>query len=192
MVQLPALNTPQFNWVKSRLPRKPQPVPPIYQPEVAAEAIYWAAHHDRREWFVGGSTAIVIEGNKLLPGVGDWYLARQGYQSQQYDGAVSPDRQHNLYEAVDDEQDFGAHGDFNDRSKTASYFSELDRRREWIALAGLTGAVLAGLSGGIARSLQGGLAGISLGVLGAIACGSNVSHRSRNKKGPRHEMANAS
>ena len=49
MVQLPALNTPQFGWVKSRLPRKPQPVPPIYQPEVAAEAIVWAAHHDRRE-----------------------------------------------------------------------------------------------------------------------------------------------
>src|SRR4051812_4357045 len=68
MLQMPALNTPQFNWVKSRLPRKPQPVPPIYQPEVAAQAIYWAANHYRREWYVGGSTAIVIRGNKLLPG----------------------------------------------------------------------------------------------------------------------------
>ena len=65
MVQMPALNTPQFDWVKSRLPRKPQPVPPIYQPEVAAEAIYHAAHHYRREWYVGGSTAVVIAGNKL-------------------------------------------------------------------------------------------------------------------------------
>ena len=79
MVQMPALNTPQFDWVKSRLPRKPQPVPPIYQPEVAAEAIHWAAHHYRREWYVGGSTAVVITGNKLLPGLGDWYLGQQGY-----------------------------------------------------------------------------------------------------------------
>ena len=79
MVQMPALNTPQFDWVKSRLPRKPQPVPPIYQPEVAAEAIF-AAHHNRREWFVGGSTVMAIVGNKIAPGFGDWYLAQQGYE----------------------------------------------------------------------------------------------------------------
>ena len=78
MVQMPALNTPQFDWVKSRLPRKPQPVPPIYQPEVAAEAIVHAAHHYRREWFVGGSTVVAIQGNKIAPGFGDWYLAKQG------------------------------------------------------------------------------------------------------------------
>ena len=95
MVQMPALNTPQFNWVKSRLPRKPQPVPPIYQPEIAANAIYHAAHHYRREWYVGGSTAIVITGNKIAPGFGDWYLGHQGYDAQQYNGPVSPDRKNN-------------------------------------------------------------------------------------------------
>ena len=76
MVQMPALNTPQFGWVKSRLPRKPQPVPPIYEPEVAAEAIYFAAHARRREVYVGLSTVVAIEGNKVLAGVGDKYLAR--------------------------------------------------------------------------------------------------------------------
>src|SRR5436189_1674691 len=107
MVQMPALNTPQFNWVKSRLPRKPQPVPPIYQPEVAADAIVHAAHHYRREWYVGGSTVTAIVGNKIAPGFGDWYLARQGYDAQQYDGHVAPDRRDNLYAPVDDDRDHG-------------------------------------------------------------------------------------
>src|ERR671931_1437991 len=86
MVQMPALNTPQFGWVKSRLPHKAQPVPPIYQPEVAAEAIVWAAHHPRREFYVGFSTVKAIVGNKLVPGLGDWYLARTCYEAQQTDG----------------------------------------------------------------------------------------------------------
>src|SRR5436853_678126 len=85
MVQLPAVNTPQFGWVKSRLPHKAQPVPPIYQPEVAAEAIVWAAHHPRREFYLGLSTVRAIIGNKLVPGLGDWYLARIGYAAQQTD-----------------------------------------------------------------------------------------------------------
>jgi hypothetical protein len=74
MVQMPAMNTPKFDWVKSRLPRKPQPVTPIYQPEVGADAVVWAAHHYRREWYVGGSTAIVIAGNKMAPAwvTGTW------------------------------------------------------------------------------------------------------------------------
>src|SRR4051812_48076501 len=84
MVQLPALDTPQFGWVKSRLPRQPQPVPPIYQPEVAADAVVWAAHHYRREWYVGGSTALTVALNGIAPGFGDWYLARQGYDAQQH------------------------------------------------------------------------------------------------------------
>lgn len=120
MVQMPALNTPQFDWVKTRLPRKPQPVPPIYQPEVAADAIVWAANHDRREWYVGGSTAVVIVGNKIAPGLGDWYSSRTGYGSQQYDGGVSPGRRNNLNEPVDSESDFGAHGDFDSRAHTRS------------------------------------------------------------------------
>src|SRR5215813_7147603 len=83
MVQMPALNTPQFGWVKSRLPHKAQPVPPIYQPEVAADAIYFAGHNPRREFYVGFSTVKAIIGNKLIPGVADWYLARRGYTAQQ-------------------------------------------------------------------------------------------------------------
>jgi NAD(P)-dependent dehydrogenase (short-subunit alcohol dehydrogenase family) len=83
MVQMPALNTPQFSWVKSRLPRRPQPVPPIFQPEVAADAIHWAAHHERAEIFVGWPTVAAIEGNKIAPRLADRYLARTGYESQQ-------------------------------------------------------------------------------------------------------------
>src|SRR5581483_6328125 len=83
MVQLPAVNTPQFSWVKSRLPHKAQPVPPIYQPEVPAEAIYWAGHHRRREVMVGTSTVKAVEGNKVIPGLLDRFLARKGFSGQQ-------------------------------------------------------------------------------------------------------------
>src|ERR671938_474508 len=83
MVQLPAMNTPQFSWVKSRLPREPQPVPPIYQPEVGARAVYWAAHNERRELYVGWPTVKDIVGNQLEPAFADWYLAQTGYDAQQ-------------------------------------------------------------------------------------------------------------
>ena len=96
MVQLPAMNTPQFSWVKSRLPRKPQPVPPIYQPEIAANAIVYAAHHDRREVQVGLPTVVAIEGNKIAPGMIDQYLARTNYEAQQTDEPVEADRRDNL------------------------------------------------------------------------------------------------
>src|SRR5437016_9814987 len=76
MVQMPALNTPQFGWVKSRLPRKAQPVPPIFQPEVGAQAIYWAAHHPRREFYVGFPSVKAIVANKIAPGLLDRFLAR--------------------------------------------------------------------------------------------------------------------
>ena len=99
MVHMPALNTPQFGWVKSRLPRKAQPVPPIFQPEVAAEAIYFAAHNPRREFYVGLPTVEAIVADKLAPGLLDRYLARTGYDSQQYDGAEDPNRPHNLWQA---------------------------------------------------------------------------------------------
>jgi len=111
MVQLPAVNTPQFNLSKTNLPNHPQPVPPIYQPEVPARAIYWAAHQRRREVWVGLSSLIVIAGNKLLPGLGDWYLAKTGYASQQTDKPVDRDRPDNLYDPVPG--DHGAHGDFD-------------------------------------------------------------------------------
>ncbi len=114
MIQLPAMNTPQFNWVKSRLPRKPQPVPPIYQPEVAAEAILWAATHYRKEWYLGFLTIIAVIGNKITPGIGDWYLARQGYEAQQYNGPDDPNRPNNLFESPNG--DYNAHGDFDERA----------------------------------------------------------------------------
>ena len=118
MVQMPALNTPQFGWVKSRLPRKAQPVPPIFQPEVAAEAIYFAAHNPRREFYVGLPTAGAIIADKLAPGLLDRYLARTGFDSQQYDGKEDPNRPDNLWQPVPG--DHGAHGTFDARSKSWS------------------------------------------------------------------------
>jgi NAD(P)-dependent dehydrogenase (short-subunit alcohol dehydrogenase family) len=145
MVQMPALNTPQFSWVKSKLPRKPQPVPPIYQPEVAAEAIYWAAHHDRRELYVGGSTVKAIVGNKIAPGLLDHYLAKTGYDSQQHDGADDPNRPSNLWQPVPG--DHGAHGDFDNRANGQSLELWAATHRGPLALvaagvAGLAGATL--------------------------------------------------
>jgi NAD(P)-dependent dehydrogenase (short-subunit alcohol dehydrogenase family) len=115
MVQLPALNTPQFGWVKSRLPRRAQPVPPIFQPEVAAEAIYFAAHHPRREFYVGMPSVAAIVGNRFVPGILDRYLAVTAYDSQQYDGPEDPNRAHNLWQPV--RGDHGAHGAFDKRAK---------------------------------------------------------------------------
>src|SRR5438067_1857110 len=100
MVQLPALNTPQFGWVKSRLPRKAQPVPPIFQPEVAAEAVYFAAHNPRREFYIGLPSVKAIVANKIAPGLLDYILARTGYDSQQYNGAEDPNRPNNLWQPV--------------------------------------------------------------------------------------------
>jgi NAD(P)-dependent dehydrogenase (short-subunit alcohol dehydrogenase family) len=136
MVQLPALNTPQFGWVKSRLPRKAQPVPPIFQPEVAAEAIYVAAHHPRREFYVGWSSAKAIIANKIAPGLLDHFLASSGYESQQYDGAEHPNRAHNLWEPV--AGDHGAHGDFNARAKKSSAFLWMSEHRGWLVLIAAT------------------------------------------------------
>ena len=118
MVHMPALNTPQFSWVKSRLPRKPQPVPPIFQPEVAARAIVWAARHPRRELYVGMPTVGAIWLNKFIPGLLDRYLGRTGYDSQQYDGAAQSPRPVNLWEPV--AGDHGAHGAFDARSHAHS------------------------------------------------------------------------
>jgi short-subunit dehydrogenase len=140
MVQLPALNTPQFDWVKSRLPHRGQPVPPIFQPEVAAEAIVWAAGADRREVYVGYPTVVAIVGNKILPGVGDAYLARTGFRSQQTDEPENPDRPHNLWAPVDQERDFGAHGRFDARARDASWQFWLTRHR----LAVMTTVAVAG------------------------------------------------
>ncbi len=137
-VHMPALNTPQFSWVKSRLPRKPQPVPPIFQPEVAAEAIFWAAHHDRPEVYVGWPTVKAIVGNKIAPRLADWYLARNGYSSQQTNEPVESDRRDNLWEPVPG--DHGAHGDFGERSLSSSWQFRFNKHKTGLTLAGLTAA----------------------------------------------------
>ncbi len=142
MVHLPAVNTPQFNWNKTRLPRQPMPVPPIYQPEVIAEAIYFAAHARRREMTVGYPTVVAIYGNKIAPGLGDLYLGRQGYEAQQTAEPVAPDRPHNLYEPVPG--DHGAHGIFDARSSSASPQAWANMHRGVVALAGV--GVAAGLA----------------------------------------------
>ena len=102
VVQMPAVNTPQFSWVRSKLPNHPQPVPPIYQPDVAARAVIYAADHPRRkQYWVGGSTTATIAGNRIIPALLDRYLARTGYDSQQTGQKVTPGRPNNLWEPVD-------------------------------------------------------------------------------------------
>ncbi len=116
MVQMPAVNTPQFSWVLSRLPRQAQPVPPIYQPEFAARGVVFAADHPRRrEYWVGASTVGTLIANAVAPGVLDRYLARTGFQSQQTDQPQEPDAPANLWDPADgpDGRDFGAHGRFD-------------------------------------------------------------------------------
>ena len=143
MVHLPAINTPQFGWVKTRLPRKPQPVPPIFQPEVAAEAILFAATHKRRDLWLGFPTIKTIIGNRLAPGYVDHYLADNLYEAQQYDGFVDPDRQHNLWEPVPG--DHGAHGDFDERATDFSSQFWLTKHIRSLSAAGLAGLALAAL-----------------------------------------------
>jgi NAD(P)-dependent dehydrogenase (short-subunit alcohol dehydrogenase family) len=140
MVQLPALNTPQFDWGRSRMPRKPQPVPPIYQPELAAEAIVWAAQARRREAYVGGSTVITIFGDKLAPSIGDRYLARTGYESQQTDEPAEPDRSDNLFEPLPGDR--GAHGRFDRESRSRSMQFWATKHRRPIAALAAGGALV--------------------------------------------------
>lgn len=139
MVQMPALNTPQFGWVKSRLKHKAQPVPPIFQPEVGAKAIYWAAHHRRREVYVGGPTVEAIVGNKIAPGLLDHYLGRTGYASQQTSEPENPNRPNNLWKPVPG--DHGAHGSFDARAHAESYEVWADLNRFWIGLGIAAGGI---------------------------------------------------
>jgi short-subunit dehydrogenase len=126
MVHMPALNTPQFDWVRSHLRRKPQPVAPIYQPEVGARAVRYAAEHPgRRAYYVGLSTSLTVTANKFVPGLLDRYLARTGFGSQQSDEADSADRPDNLFEPVPGS--FGAHGRFDDRATGRSPWSAFRR-----------------------------------------------------------------
>jgi NAD(P)-dependent dehydrogenase (short-subunit alcohol dehydrogenase family) len=136
MVQLPAVNTPQFDWVLSRLPDRPQPVPPIYQPEVVARQIAYAADHpQRREYVVGGSAAATILGNRFVAGVLDRYLAFTGYDSQQTGEPARSDRPANLWRPVDDDRSVGVHGSFDDQARTSS-------AQSWHTRAGLSPALV--------------------------------------------------
>jgi short-subunit dehydrogenase len=142
MVQMPALNTPQFGWVKSRLKYKAQPVPPIFQPEVGARAIYWAAHHSRREIYAGWPTVEAIVGNKLAPGLLDRYLGKTGFDSQQTSEPEDPNRPNNLWEPV--KGNHGAHGTFDRRAHETSLELQASLGRGWIGagLAAIAAAVL--------------------------------------------------
>jgi len=133
MVHLPAMNTPQFDWVKSRLPRQPQPVPPIYQPEIAADAIVWAASHRRLEISVGATTVAVIWGDKMASGLFDRYLAAAGFDSQQTDAPADPGRPHNLWHPVPG--DHGAHGRFDGRSASVSPQTWINQRLPAVTMA---------------------------------------------------------
>ncbi len=148
MVQMPAVNTPQFSWVLSRLPHQAQPVAPIYQPEVAARAVVYAADHPRRrEYWVGGSTAATLAVNAVAPGLLDRYLARTGFQGQQTPAPRDPDQPANLWAPADSDRghDFGAHGIFDDESTTRSpqlWASQHHGLLGLGAVAALAGAVL--------------------------------------------------
>lgn len=142
MAELPAVNTPQFDWVKSRLPNKPQPVPPIFQPEVIAHAIEWVSRHKRREIYIGYPTVKAIIAEKVAPSIADIYLARTGYKSQQTDEPDSHDRLFNLWEYVPG--DHGAHGRFDSRAKGFSTQLWFDMYKQWLIFG--AGAVAAGLA----------------------------------------------
>jgi NAD(P)-dependent dehydrogenase (short-subunit alcohol dehydrogenase family) len=138
-VHLPAVNTPQFGWSRAKLPHQPQPVPPIFQPEVAARGVVWAARHRRRDVWVGWPTVQTIVGNKLAPAFADLYLAKNGVESQMTDDELDGEREGNLFEPV--AGDFAAHGRFDDRARPTSRQLWWTLNRDWFALAG--GAALA-------------------------------------------------
>jgi NAD(P)-dependent dehydrogenase (short-subunit alcohol dehydrogenase family) len=151
MVQLPGLNTPQFDHCLSKMPRHPQPVPPIFQPDVAARAVYWAAHHRRREVYVGFPTVYTIVGNKLAPWLAERYLAKTAIDGQQtpdpYDGAKAV----NLFAPVDDDHDEGAHGVFDKQAKDRSDQAWITRHRTATGLAGAVAFAGAGVAAALLR-----------------------------------------
>jgi NAD(P)-dependent dehydrogenase (short-subunit alcohol dehydrogenase family) len=143
MVQLPALNTPQFDWVRTRLPRRPQPAPPIFEPELAAAAVLRAAEEDRRESWVGWPVVKAMLADKLVPGFADRYLARRGYEGQQTDEVMEGESEGNLFRPVPG--DPGAHGRFSSRARRRSVQFGLSRSRVWLGAAafGMLAAITA-------------------------------------------------
>jgi NAD(P)-dependent dehydrogenase (short-subunit alcohol dehydrogenase family) len=155
VAQMPAVNTPQFSWVRSRLPRHPQPVAPIYQPEMAARGVLFAADHPRRrQYWVGATTAATVMANKFVPALLDRYLARTGYDAQQTGQQVDDRRPDNLYQPLDgpEGRDHGAHGMFDTRSHGRSAQLWLDERPRVLAGLAVGAAVVTGLA--VARSAR--------------------------------------
>jgi NAD(P)-dependent dehydrogenase (short-subunit alcohol dehydrogenase family) len=152
MVQLPGLNTPQFEWIRAKLPGKPRPIGAVFQPEVAARAIYFAAHEHRKEVFVGYPTAESIWGDKIASAWLDDYLAKVGFEGQQSPEPVSPDRKDNLFEPVPG--DFAAHGRFDDEARDESPELWASMHKKQIGLAAL-GAVAAATAAGVGFMLAG-------------------------------------
>jgi hypothetical protein len=155
MVQLPGVNTPQFDWVRAHTKGTPRPVGAIYQPEVAARAIWKAAHASRKQWVVGAPAYQAIEGNKVLSPLLDRHLARNNIQAQQDRQPVTPDRKDNLFDPLDEQEDHGAQGRFDKQSRTSSPLLWASEHRGWIAAgaalalgAGLVTARLAAAGGG--------------------------------------------
>ncbi|WP_265863489.1 SDR family oxidoreductase [Streptomyces sp. SKN60] len=151
LVQLPAVNTPQFSWALSRLPHRPRPVAPVFQPEVAARAVLHAARRPRRkEYRVGASTAAAVLAHRAVPGLLDRYVARTGYASQQTGEPSGGEDPHNLWAPLDgpDGQDHGAHGAFDDEAVAHSPYAALARH------PAVTGAVAVGAAALAARSLH--------------------------------------
>ena len=149
IVELPAMNTPQFDQCRTRMPKQPQPVPPIYQPEVAADAIAWAARAGEREVYVGAPTWKTILGERIAPGFADHYLARNAYEGQQADQQVNGDRQDNLFAPV--EGDRGAHGRFEEGSRRRSPLLWLGKHRRAVGAAALAGAGAVAAATGLKR-----------------------------------------
>jgi NAD(P)-dependent dehydrogenase (short-subunit alcohol dehydrogenase family) len=131
VVHMPAINTPQFSWCKSNMPRKAQPVPPIFQPEVCADAVYWAAHERHREVFVGWPTVKAIWAQRLVPGLADHLAASMAWDGQMYDGQADANRPIDLYEPVPGHQ--SAHGEFDSRARSSSWELQLTTRASWLA-----------------------------------------------------------
>jgi hypothetical protein len=142
IVQLPGLNTTQFGWVRLRLPNEPQPVPPIYDPELAARAIVWAAEHPRRrELWVGGPTVLTIIGNRLAPWAAERYLARTGFKSQQTDRPAPPGRRDYLDAPLDDRADHGSTGPFTGVAHDRSLQLTLSTHRPLLGAVALAAGI---------------------------------------------------
>ena len=144
LVLLPAMNTPQHGWVKSRLPRKPTPVPPIFQPEIAATAIVWAAEHGaKKALYVGGPTVNAVIGSKFFAPLLDRRLARTSYAKQQSNGVDTHNRPTDLWAPV--AGDHGAHGAYDDRARSFSVQAWASLHRGWVAAGAACVAGVIGL-----------------------------------------------